>query len=477
MLSCEEHIKYFSKSLVPEIQEKLTGKQVKNYELKPVNQLDGFMSSLYRGEIKTESSKGEVEKFELIVKFMKGDKHFRVSSKSYEQFANEIFIYSKVIPYYDEIIEKSGVKSVSSKNWIADVFVAKFGVFPDLSSDPESILAMENLSPKGYTMGPPLLLDKNHLLRMTKPLAEYHSLSYVLRITKDQKLEQFKNDIIYLPWHEELPTKNLYYSIYKAALDRFLRYFDKISSRFTESEEDLKFVENVNRLRTKYGSCPTKLLETFRNETDEFAAILHGDFNRNNVLFKYPRSDKNSSISSLQTSSSSFPVPEDVKMIDFQELRYGTPALDLSFYMYMNMDPSIRDEFWLELLKYYHETMYKTLSDIVNGLATKITLNSDVDDASTTAAAYRESLTLYSFDNFYENFSKSAFYGVMVCMHFLPWLVGTKEECAKLSHLFESDMHGDEFYQVSLAAGGDEADEKIMEVVRHSSRMGYMDRL
>lgn len=63
--------------------------------------------------------------------------------------------------------------------------------------------------------------------------------------------------------------------------------------------------------------------------------------------------------------------------------------------MYMNMDPSIRDEFWLELLKYYHETMYKTLSDIVNGLATKTTLNSDVDDASTIAAAYHESLTLY----------------------------------------------------------------------------------
>lgn len=63
--------------------------------------------------------------------------------------------------------------------------------------------------------------------------------------------------------------------------------------------------------------------------------------------------------------------------------------------MYMNMDPSIRDEFWMELLKYYHVTMYKTLSDIVNGLATKTTLNSDVDDASTIAAAYHESLTLY----------------------------------------------------------------------------------
>lgn len=66
----------------------------------------------------------------MIVKFMKGDKNFRVNSKSYEQFANEIFIYSSVIPYYDEIIEKSGVQGIGSKNWIADTYIAKFGVFP-----------------------------------------------------------------------------------------------------------------------------------------------------------------------------------------------------------------------------------------------------------------------------------------------------------------------------------------------------------
>lgn len=71
-----------------------------------------------------------MEKLELIVKFMKGDKNFRVSSKSYEQFANEIYIYSSVIPYYDGIIEKSGVKGTGSQNWIADIYVAKFGVFP-----------------------------------------------------------------------------------------------------------------------------------------------------------------------------------------------------------------------------------------------------------------------------------------------------------------------------------------------------------
>lgn len=94
----------------------------------------------------------------------------------------------------------------------------------DLSSDPESILVIENLSPKGYTMGPPLFLDEEHLLRMTKPLAEFHSLSYVLRVTKDPKLEQFKKDIIYLPWHEEVSFRQIFwvYCILGMVLKRFL---------------------------------------------------------------------------------------------------------------------------------------------------------------------------------------------------------------------------------------------------------------
>lgn len=63
----------------------------------------------------------------------------------------------------------------------------------------------------------------------------------------------------------------------------------------------------------------------------------------------------------------------------------------------------------------------------------------------------------------------------MVCTTFLTWMLCSMEERAEISHLFETDMHGDKFYQLSLTAGGDKTDEIIMEIVRHSSKMGYMD--
>lgn len=58
MLSTEEHIEYFSKTLIPEITKKLNGKQIKNYEMKAVNELNGFMSAIYKAEIVSESAEG-----------------------------------------------------------------------------------------------------------------------------------------------------------------------------------------------------------------------------------------------------------------------------------------------------------------------------------------------------------------------------------------------------------------------------------
>ena len=63
----------------------------------------------------------------------------------------------------------------------------------------------------------------------------------------------------------------------------------------------------------------------------------------------------------------------------------------------------------------------------------------------------------------------------MVCMHFLPWLLASETDCAHLSHLFETDMHGPAFFQLSLDIAGDEANHQIFGILRHAFEQGYMD--
>lgn len=58
---------------------------------------------------------------------MRGDISFRESSKSYSQFANEVFIYAKVLPTYKQLLEEAKNVDIRVENWVPRSYVAKFG--------------------------------------------------------------------------------------------------------------------------------------------------------------------------------------------------------------------------------------------------------------------------------------------------------------------------------------------------------------
>lgn len=136
---------------------------------------------------------------------------------------------------------------------------------------------------------------------MTKYIAEMHSMTYALRIKKDSNLKNLIDNMIPLPFLCGDGERNLYKSLYDVGFRRFFEYYDKIKLlKCTEKQQ-----QDVNNLRTKYEHNPCLLLEQFLRIDDTFSVILHGDYNRNNVLFKYE-------------SESGYDNPIDVKMIDFQ---------------------------------------------------------------------------------------------------------------------------------------------------------------
>lgn len=182
---------------------------------------------------------------------------------------------------------------------------------------------MENLKPLGYQLGPRLILNRDHLLAMCKPLGEYHAMSYALRALNNSQLERLKAGIIPLPFINDSDpndaTNNLYRVLYRYAFDRLFEFYDrkfKTNTFDRKSSKDLKLIECMQKLRDKYYEEPTRLMERLRtkvedNEEDrKFAAILHGDYNRNNVLFKYKESKEGK--------DSKEKLVEDMKMIDFQ---------------------------------------------------------------------------------------------------------------------------------------------------------------
>ncbi|XP_055377551.1 uncharacterized protein LOC129609577 [Condylostylus longicornis] len=538
MSTSEQQLRYITDNFLNHIGEKLLDEKIIGHEISHSGGFDGFMSTIFELDIKTVNEKTKKEKIhKLIAKFMKSTVSFRKASKSYEQFSNEIFIYGKVLPYYEEVLKKQMIKKnliIDIKNWIPRTFYAEYGLIQGLSDGRtnESVLVLENLKPLGYRGGPRCFLDRQHLLLSVKILAEYHAFSYVMRINKDPKLQEFIEEIIPLPfiiqqnatqstldnslvqqqennknqdqtirkrklscdaldanndddenendenknkkyYNTVTKTENNFYDVlYRVAFDRFFMFIEKlkiinsnmqISTNIENQNKNLlnfikeknindEFFETLDAFKLKWYDKPTALLEYIRcncvdnSENDVFPVILHGDFNRNNLMYQY-------------NEHQGYENPIGVKMIDFQELRYGTPAIDLAFHMYMNMEPSIRNEFWMELLKFYHNTVINTMANILN------------------VEIGHELLNPYRFEKFNEHFTKYAFYGALVCMHFLPWMTCSEEEVEKLSHHFATDMHGNDFRQISIDAGGEESDKLIAEIVQHAIKLGYMKNL
>lgn len=304
----------------------------------------------------------------------------------------------------------------------------------------ESILALENLKLASYRLGPRLDLDEQHLMLMIKIIAEYHAMSYALKIQDPKKFKDLVDGLKPLNFVQE--TKSGFDVIYQIALDRIFE--EAFSSQ--KYLDDEKFNQDVKKIQKKYSAKPTQLMEDFLRKDEPFSVILHGDYNRNNVLFKYETDE-------------GFENPIGVKMFDFQQVRYASPALDLSFFMYMNMTTSLRDQIWDKLLQFYHKTVISSLTEY---LACK-------DDDPR--------LKPFEFQKFLDHFSKFAFYGGMISSHFLPVMMCEADVCTKISEEFIRDVYSDIFRDTIYYAGGAQTKDRIMEVVQHASANGYLEFL
>ena len=369
---------------------------------------------------------------------MKGDQTFRVTTQSSTQCSNEVYIYKEVIPYFRKFIKECG--SSLKPDWASRVYYADYKVFDELNTEKETILALKNVSPFGFRLGPRIDLDEPHLSMMVKQIATYHAVNYAMKIKKDPMFKKLAKGMVplsYLTLSGE-PFES-YHILFVIGLERFFNLV------LTSDKYDKDFVARVKKFKDQYADCPLSLMQSFLNVDEEiFSIITHGDYNRNNVLFQYDGEE-------------GFNNPKDIKMIDFQETRYATPAIDLAFFMYMNLPTALRPKLWDSFLELYHETLINSLVEI---------LKCGKDD---------ERLLPYSFENFMKHFKKTFFYGIMIGIHFIPWMACSEEECSEMSHLFETAIKSPKLRQCAQVCGGADVDDRITSIAVHAFEKGFMD--
>jgi len=186
-------------------------------------------------------------------------------------------------------------------------------------------------------------------------IGPFHALGYATRILQPQVYARLRAGVLDMPFVSS-SGKAGFDVLYRVAFDRFYEFYDRQREQLLQ-DSDAGLDAAIERLREKYFANPTHLLERIRTTSyaddqpdSYFATFQHGDYNRNNVLFHYGDDGQ----------------VDAIKTIDFQELRFSTTAIDLSFFMYMNTPSQEREEIFADLLGKYHKHMIEMLELVLH---------------------------------------------------------------------------------------------------------------
>jgi hypothetical protein len=162
--------------------------------------------------------------------------------------------------------------------------------------------------------------------------------------------------------------------------------------------------------------------------------MCHGDFCRNNILFRYDSGK-----------------PCDVILFDFQTVKYASPAIDLSLFMYLNMSSELRAQHWDDLFGEYHATLTGTLAEILG-------------------CSVEELLPDYGLEEFHKEFVGHCLYGYMICSFFLPEMLVQQKDQVDHEILFKKSLN--EVADMSINLGGEPASQKLAEILKHLASIG-----
>ncbi|KAH0534817.1 uncharacterized protein LOC123266980 [Cotesia glomerata] len=196
------------------------------------------------------------------------------------------------------------------------------------------VLVLEDLAPLGFRMADRQNgLDLCHSVLAIRRLAKFHASS-VFVIEKKPKVKK-------------LYSKGLFDTRCPPELSKLFVNGVKAMTKVAESWSEVS-KQCVEKLKSLQNAAYSKACEIGKLREDEFNVINHGDFWVNNMMFKYD--DKGNVIDHI--------------FVDFQICVYGTPALDLQYYL----NTSLREEVLIYhknlLIEEYQKTLSSTMKKI-----------------------------------------------------------------------------------------------------------------
>ncbi|XP_063224834.1 uncharacterized protein LOC134532339 [Bacillus rossius redtenbacheri] len=317
--------------------EALLGEEVIEYKSSNLTSLgDNYGSTMLAVSVTTQSGK----ELSLVAKMFPRSKMAQEHFQCPLSMRKEIDMYMLVSPVLDKIQEEHSVPLSERLQILCSCPGARLtlkGYNNEPLADYNSVLLLENLKSQGYRTGDRVAgLDLKHTEMVIKYLARFHATTLAVKL---QKPDVFSRTVL------------------KACEAFKIRWLtkEKDEVRVLTFVESLRIIpicqQNIDILKEH----ARKYVEYSHNDTIEtpkqpFATIVHNDLWTNNIMFKYSSEEESE--------------PLDVKMLDFQVVRYGSPISDVIFFLSTSTEKGIVSQYLDNILKLYHDSFTHWLTKL-----------------------------------------------------------------------------------------------------------------
>ncbi|XP_017768392.1 PREDICTED: uncharacterized protein LOC108556695 isoform X2 [Nicrophorus vespilloides] len=262
-----------------------------------------FVSEIYRVEVTGFKKNEDKQQVKCRLRNEAVVKEFNFE----EVYKNEWLAYTRILP-------------ILNKNASGDLPIPRC-----FYADP-TMLVLEDLSVLGYkTVDIVEPFTVQHVESTLCALAKLHSASMIMEENDYESLEAlsvFTNDVVYNHGDVSNPAK-----YQKLNIDLAIAVFKELG----DSDENYSVLEKLNRLKDICFDLQKKLVCTKR----PYRVINHGDAWFNNIMLKDGKA----------------------MLLDLQIMRFTSPAVDLSYFLYVNLKPSMRRENLDRFLDVYLENL------------------------------------------------------------------------------------------------------------------------
>ncbi|KAJ9583833.1 hypothetical protein L9F63_021836 [Diploptera punctata] len=259
----------------------------------------GYLSVLHRVTVQYTVNNLHPITLSLIIKSQPTD-HFQIEfSKNVNAFLKEITMYEKILPAMNRL---AGEKLFT--------FSPKCFLCP--KSD---VLILEDLKKSGFSLlDRRERLDFEQSLLVIRSIAKFHALSIVLHREDPKIMETF--------------SEGHYTKLMNSTVESFHNQtFDALIFNVEKWEGLGRFVNKLDKLASK---ATDVMVEQTKPKEGEFKIVSN---------------DK----------------VEDVRFFDFQLARFTSPAIDLHFFLYLNLQEQVLFQRFSELIQEYHSELSNTL--------------------------------------------------------------------------------------------------------------------